>query len=723
MSNPSADQALELKQRMGNDLLFCLEYLAKLHGFAYSRRALTEALPLGKEGLNPILFLRALKRIQLAGEIFQKPLVELTKEFLPCIVLLKSGQAWYVEKRTPKGFWVVNEQNPEGKTVSSKELNALYEGHCILLKPATPEESQTFHDHWLWGTLYKMRSLYSRVLWAAFFTNVLSMLIPLYAMNVYDRVISHNSFDTLWVLSIGIMAVLVFDFILKVLKSHFVDVATKNADIVLSSSLFERILGLDLTKKKFTVGSLSSHVRELETIREFCSSLTLLTFVEVPFAVMFLMIITWIGGEWYLVISLLMIAFIILTGWIMQKVVSHYVFPSFGVTVQKSSFMVESIVGMETIRAFGAQGEKQADWEIMNHRSAALSQYANFFSSIALNLGQFFGSLNYIVFIIVGVYLIAEHQLTMGGLIGCSILGSRALQPFITASALLLRLNQAIMAYKAINTLMNHDEERGKNQRYFTKPTLTGNITFNKVAFSYPNQEVPALKEVSLTLNPKDKLVIMGRMGSGKTTLQKLLLGFYKPLTGEILLDGLDSRQIDPADIRSQIGYVSQDIYLFSGTILENIILGHRRNFNPEQVEKALVLSGAIHFIRNHPKGLNMQVGEGGNLLSGGQRQTIGIARAILQDYPILVFDEPTTMMDQGSEQWFLNNFKTYAQDKTVIIISHNPTMLSISNKMLILEAGEVRYFGDSQEFIKVVSSATTTAVKNLGVEAQKEEK
>jgi ATP-binding cassette subfamily C protein LapB len=290
----------------------------------------------------------------------------------------------------------------------------------------------------------------------------------------------------------------------------------------------------------------------------------------------------------------------------------------------------------------------------------------------------------------------------MGGLIACSILGTRAITPFSQAISLLMRMNQVLLAYKTIDQIMHLKMERASDRNYFPKHELLGAINFKNVSFTYPGHALQALHKVSFTVQPKDKLAILGKIGSGKTTIEKLLLGFYVPTSGSILVDGIDLRQIDPADLRSQMGYVSQDIYLFSGTVLENIVLGEG-NFTPKEVETAIVESGAINFIRHHPQGVNMQVGEGGRFLSGGQKQTLGIARAILHNPPFLIFDEPTTMMDQQSEYWFLTHFRKFVKDKTFIVISHNPNLLNLVDKVLFLEEGNVRYFGSKDAFLKML--------------------
>lgn len=714
---PSLEEFLKEDERkedfLREDLLSCLAHIARTKAKEYSKKGLTAGLPLENGKLTLDLFFRALKRVHLTGDVFQKPLSEITDDYLPCVLLLTEERACYVEGVTDKGFWIVTEKSKIPIFITLEEMQDVYAGFCIFIKPLEeiPQErsEQHFKDHWLWGTLYKFRSIYYQVIIASLLTNIFSLLIPLYSMNVYDRVLPNNSFSTLYVLSIGIFVVMLFDFILKIIKGHFVDTASKNADIVLSSNLLERILGMKLSDRTVSVGELASHVKDLEVIREFFSSITLLSLIDIPFAVLFLVLITFIGGYLFLIVALVFIFLTLIFSWIMQQMIAHYAQESFQTSNKKSGYLIETILGIETLKAFGAEGKTQHFWENLNEKHATSYRKSNFFSSLAVNFIQNVSNLNYIVFVIVGAYLFSQHSLSMGGLIACSILGSRAIAPFAQAISLLMRLNGAILAYRTIDAIMNIKMERGQDQGYFPKEDFKGHLAFKNVSFKYPNQLMESLKNVSFYVEPKDKLAILGRIGSGKSTIEKILLGFYPPTSGTVLIDDIDSHQIDPADFRSRIGYVSQDIYLFSGTILENIVLG-QGNVSPQEIEKAIIISGAIHFIKHHPQGVHMQVGEGGRFLSGGQKQTIGIARALLHNPQFLIFDEPTTMMDQQLEQWFLSHFREYIADKTVIVISHNPSILALATKILLLDEGVVKFFGTKADFIERVKREATAA-------------
>ncbi|MBX9805179.1 MAG: type I secretion system permease/ATPase [Alphaproteobacteria bacterium] len=688
------------------DLLACLSHLAKRQGRPHSLRSLTTGLPLEEGRVTPLLFIRALKRLHLNGKIFKKSLNEITNDYTPCVLIMTDGRACYVEKVSEDGFWVATEEEVLGVLVPREEITKSYAGFCIFFKPSMQElnnkKEGPLSQHWLWGTLYKLRPFYYQVMVASLLTNVFGLLVPLYSMNVYDRVVPNNTFSTLWVLSIGILVVLFFDFILKVIKGHFVDTASKNADIVLSSALLEKILGMQISDRTLSAGALASHVKELEVIREFFSSVTLLSLIDIPFACLFLALITYIGGQWFLIACIVFILITLLSSWMMQQMVYQHSEQSFKTSNRKSGFLIETILGLETIKSFGAEGKTQKYWENLSDHHATHYKHSNFFSSLAINLTQMVTNLNYVIFVIIGVYLISTQSLTMGGLIACSILGTRAIAPFSQGISHLMRLNQVLLAYKTIDQIMNMEMERTSDRNYFPKHEFEGYVTFKNVSFTYPGQTIEALHNVSFHIQPKDKLAVLGKIGSGKTTIEKLILGFYSPASGSILMDNIDSRQIDPADLRSQIGYVSQDIYLFAGTVLENILLGEG-NFTNKEIENAIVQSGAINFIQHHPQGINMQVGEGGRFLSGGQKQTLGIARAILHNPPFLIFDEPTTMMDQQSEHWFLSHFIKLIEDKTFIVISHNPKLLSLANKVLLLDDGQVKYFGTKDGFLEQI--------------------
>lgn len=705
------------------DLMFCLLHLAKVQGKGHSKRSLTAGIPLEKNKLKPDLFLRALPRISLKGTILPEPLIEIKDHLIPCILLLKDEKACYVTRQTETGFWIaqnheLSDQNNTELFIATEEMRKVYSGYALFFKPLdsetkekSPNLSPSFKEHWLWGTLYKLRPLYYQVMIASFLTNIFALMIPLFSLNVYDRVVPNNTFSTLWVLSIGMGIVLIFDFILKVIKSHFVDTASKNADIVLSSRLLEKILGVHLSDRTLSVGELASNVKELEVIREFFSSVTLLTLIDIPFAIIFLALITYIGGIWFFITTIVFITMMVITSWMMHNIISQHVMEGFKTTNKKSGFLIETILGLETIKAFCAEGKSQHYWERLSEQNATNYRQSNFFSSLAINFMQSITNLNYVVFVIIGVYLISTRDLTMGGLIACTILGGRVIAPFAQAVTLLMRLNNVMMSYRAIDKLMSLSTERSSDRTYFPKHELLGNITFKNLSFKYADEGEQVLRDVSFQIDPLDKVAIVGKIGSGKTTLEKLIMGFYSPQSGSILFDGINAQQIDPADLRGHIGYVSQDIYLFSGTILENIMLGGG-SFSPKEIEQAIVLSGTLAFIQNHPQGVNMQVGEGGRFLSGGQKQSIAIARAILHNPPILILDEPTSMMDQQSELNFLVHFKKFIDDKTVLFITHNPNLLSLANKILLLDAGKVMFYGDKQVFLEKIKQDSQQAAQ-----------
>ncbi len=645
------------------------------------------------------------ERLKLEAHIVESVDLPTIKEAWPCLLILKNNKIVVLEEIKKSHAIVFDPENPRQTTLTLKALSDLYDGRIIHFSPIvnlheeSSKEKEPFYDNWLLDVLKHFKKIYAQVVFSAFITNLLALMVPLFAMNVYDRVIPNASFSTLWVLSAGILIAISFDFILKTLKSYLVDFAGKNADLMFSNLLLEKIFALKLDKHNISSGMMLSYTRELETIREFFSSITLVTLIDIPFAFLFLFIIGFIGGPLLLSIEVTAILLILVANYILHKVISHHTEHAQKTVHKKNNFLVESILGLETIKASTAEAKMQRQWGVLSEMSAQESKKSSFFSSLAVNIASTVYNLSYISIVIAGVYLIIARELTMGGLIACSILSSRCLTPFSQAVSVLLRFSHVRDAYKSISKLMAMPTERKTDFDYTAKPTLKGSIVFRNVSFTYPDQSAPALKNVSFQINPGDKIAILGKIGSGKTTIEKLILGFYEPTEGEIIIDGVDQRQIDPVDFRSKINHVPQNTYLFSGTLLENIILSSQKT-TKEDIERTLLFSGASDFAFHHPKGMNMLIKDSGNSLSGGQKQAVCIARAFIKDAPFLLLDEPTSMMDIHTEARFINNLKNILPHKTMILVSHNLNLLQLVDKVLVLEQGEVNFFGTRHDFL-----------------------
>lgn len=689
--------------------LACALKLAELCGRPISPNSLLAGIPLENGHLTPKSFTQTLERIEFDAAILQKDFSTINEDNIPCFLLLNDNKiALLKEIKGDNATVFIPHQNDVFISVSLKELEEMYAGDCVLIRetPAIEDvdtgKKLTHEMHWLWGTLWEFRKIYYQVAIASVITNFLSILIPLYSLNVYDRVIPNDSTPTLWVLSIGICLALVFEFILRIIKSNFVDLVSKNADIILSSKLISRILSLPVSMQSLSVGSLIQHVKELETIRDFFSSATLVTFIDFPFGILVLAFIGMIGGFWLFFIGLISMIIVLIFGIIIQKIIARSMEETFTIKNKKSSYLAELVTGLENIKGIIAEGRMQKNWEFLSAEHAKTARSSSFLSSFATSFFQLVQNLNYVLFVIVGTFLIIAGELTVGGLIACTILSSRAILPMVQGAGMITKFSQVKIAYNTIARIMKLPTERISDNSYISHEKLTGSIEFKNVSFRYNADAPDVLKNVSFKINPGDKVVILGRIGSGKSTIEKLLMGFYYPQEGNILIDNIDIRQFDPSDIRSNIGYLPQDIYLFSGSIAHNILLSDRP-LEQKQVDDAIRLSGITDFVNNHPKGFNTPVGEGGKWLSGGQKQAIGIARSFLHQSPILILDEPTAMMDSKTEQNLLDHINELSHDRTLIVVSHNLNFLSIANKVLLLDNGRVQYFGDCATFKEVL--------------------
>ncbi len=694
-----------------DSLLGALEILAGLLGRSMSAAAFKAGLPLINNKLTPDLFVRAADRAGIAAQIVRKKLGDISPLTLPCVLVLEGNKACLlVEKEDEKLKVIFPEVGRGASELSVADLDKLYGGFAIFAQPQYRYDQRSVDldverpTAWFWGTLFRFWPIYSQVAMSAVLVNIFAIVSPLFVMTVYDRVVPNSATDTLWILAIGVLIVFGFDFLLKMLRVYFVDVAGKNADIILASRIYEQVLSIQMASKPSSSGGFANQLREFETVREFVSSATLVALVDLPFVFLFVGVIAFIGGK-IAYIPLLSIPIVIIATLIFQGPLSAWVRRAFREGAQKHALLVESIHGLETIKSFGAESRMQRSWETFVNQSAESGKSLRLVSSLALNFSGFVQQASYIAVIIFGVYLIIGGELTMGGLIACSILSARAMAPLAQVVNLLTRLNQTRTALEALDKILKLPVERSKNLNYLNRPILKGDIEFKDAKFAYPSQKTPALKDFSLTLKAGEKVGLVGRIGSGKSTVEKLILNLYQAQEGTLKIDGTDIRQIDPADLRKNIGYMPQDIFLFFGSVRDNVAFGSE-DMDDEAILRAAEISGVNDFVRSHPEGFDMPVGEGGANLSGGQRQSIAAARALIRDPSIRIMDEPTAMMDNTSEARFVMRLKQIIASKTVILISHRMPVLQLVDRLIVMDGGRIVADGPRDEVIRALSSS-----------------
>lgn len=693
-----------------DELLDCLLILARSHGASITRDGALAGLPVENGRLTPALFARAAHRAGLSSKVVQQPLTELKAELLPAIVLLEGERACLLLSRSADGETVqlvYPELGDAPVSVPLSEVTAQYTGHAIYARPKwhfdarSPVVNNGRHGHWFWGVIAENRALYRDVLLAAFLTNLFAVAMPIFTMNIYDRVVPNQAFETLWVLSAGLVLVLMGDLLLRTMRGRFVDLASSRADVKLSAYIMERVLGTRMEQRPVSAGSFAANLRAFESVRDFIGSATVVAFIDLPFALIFFVVIGWIA--WPMLLPLLIGAFLLLMyALAVQGRMHELAETTYRAGAQRNATLVEGLVGFETVKALGAEAPLQRKWEKSAALLARVGAQLRLLSSSASNGSAFMQQFVNMVIVILGVYLIGERELSMGGLIACTMLASRAMAPISQVASLLVQYHTASTALTSLNEMMKREVERPDDANFIVRGSFQGAIEFRDVSFNYPGQQVPSLRNVSFKIRPGEKVAILGRIGSGKTTLEKLILGLYRPTGGAVLVDGIDQRQLDPAELRRHIGYVQQDVMLFYGTLRENITMGMPLA-DDAQVLKAAHIAGILDLVNTHPQGFDMVVGERGESLSGGQRQGVAIARAVIHDPAILLLDEPTASMDHSSEEEVKKRLREFMPGKTTIIISHRTSLLDLVDRIIVMDAGRIVADGPKDQVVQAL--------------------
>ena len=694
-------------------LLDCLVEVARLHGLSATRAAMAAGLPLEGGCLPLSLAERAAERVGMSTRLQRLPLSQIDASTLPAIVLLKDQRAAVLLGRDPQqaSHWrvLLPETGQGAISMSEAELTRRHNGCVLFVRPhfrfdeRTPRPIAQRSDHWFWGPVKAQRFVYRDVLWAALLINLFALAFPIFSMNVYDRVVPNHATETLWVLAIGMALVLASDLFMKMLRSHFVDEASARIDVLISSRLMERVLGMRLENRPLSVGSFAANLRGFEQVRDFIASSTVTALIDLPFALLFLLVIIWIS-PWLVIPVVVVFLIILVMGYTAQHRLHELSQSTYQAAAQRNATLVESLTGIETIKSQGAEHLIQSRWERTNQFLATLNVRMRRLSTSAVYTTATLQQLASVSLIIIGVYLITDRQMTMGGLIATTMLSSRALAPASQIVGLLMQYQGARTALESLNQIMARDVERAANQRHLERSELKGGIEFRNVSFAYPGRQDSSLTNISFKVQPGEKVALIGKVGSGKTTLQKLILGLYQPTDGAVLLDGIDLRQLDPADVRRNMAHVSQDVHLFFGTMRDNIAFGmpHARD---DAIVAATDVAGLSEFVARHPQGFDMQVGERGELLSGGQRQGVGIARAVLHNAPILLMDEPTSAMDFSTEAHVTQRLQQFSANKTVVLVTHRTSMLSFVDRVIVIDQGRIVADGPRESIMQALAA------------------
>jgi ATP-binding cassette subfamily C protein LapB len=707
-----------------------LLYLAGHHGRAMSRTALLTGLPITDGRLPVQLFQRAAQRAGLDVEAVKRTIAEIPALVLPAILVLRDGSTRILLEQAsdPRQAKVVNPTAPADGPHALGDTLDQYLGYAFLARPIATVDPRTLaagdlpRDHWFWSVVKRFWPNYTHIAIAAFVVNVLALASPLFIMNVYDRVVPNGAIASLIALSIGLLIAIIFDFVIRTVRSRIIDITGKKLDVVLAAQIFEHVLSVKMAQRPSSVGILANQLRDFDSVREFFTSGSVVSAVDLIFAVLFIVVLYIIAGPLAL-IPLLMLPTMIVLGLLLQRPLDRAMKQLQAESAARHGVLVESLSGIETVRATGAEARMQTAWEKSVAATARSGENVHFWASLALTSANTAQQITTLLMVVVGVFLILDGKLSVGALVAATMLAGRVLAPIAGIAAIITRGTQTLASLRAIDRVMKLERERPPERTYVTRRISQGTIAFDNVTFRYPNASENALDKISFKIGPGERIGIIGRVGSGKTTVGRLLAGFYEPSEGRILIDGVDVRQYDPADLRTGVGFALQDTDLFFGKLRDNIALG-RPEATDDEILEAARLAGVEAFIAGHPLGYDMPISEGGRSLSGGQKQAIGLARVLIRKPKVLFLDEPTAHFDVRSEGEFIERLKTLAsREMTIVVSTHRLSLLALVERLLLFDRGRLVADGPRDQVIAMLQGAgrgrpTTPAANPQGVNA-----
>ncbi|MFO0993531.1 MAG: type I secretion system permease/ATPase [Hyphomicrobiales bacterium] len=713
-----AAQLTEPASAAGDPLLDCIEYVARYFGLPFSRSGALAGLPVRGPQLTADLAERAAEKAGLRAQVNQLKIKEIPGVVFPVVAFMRDGDACVILKREGKDRLLVAEpgRSKEPVWVPRAEFERHYYGYVMFLTPADKMQARpgakepTHSKHWFWSTVFRFWTSWIQIFFAAFIVNLLGLAVPLFTMMVYDRVIPNMTIPTLWALAIGVIIALFFDATLRQLRAVVLDITGRRVDLHISSLLFEHALALNMSGRTGPSGALASQIREFEAVRDFFTSASIIAMTDLLFMGVFIFVLWNLVGI-IVFVPITAVILVLLVTLLIQIPLARSVRLSQQHGSRRHSVLIESLVGIESVKAANAEGIMQRKWEDSVAASARASSSARMWSSFATYFTGLMQQAVSVGMIITGVFLVRDGQLTIGGLIAANLLAGRLMSPLGNIAMTLSRAQQAFTAMHGINELMALPRE-GVQGRMSAPVRRGGGIEFRHVDFQYPGQGRPTLEDISFKVAPGEKVAVIGRIGSGKSTVGKLAAGFFEAERGSIQVGGTDTRALDISDLRATVAYVPQEPELFSGTIRENILMG-RPYATAEELEVAVRISGVDAFAGGHPLGLNMPVGERGKGLSGGQRQAVALARMLLRDPEVLFLDEPSSSMDSATEERLVAQLSGWAgPNRTIIVCTHRGLFLNLVSRLIVLDGGKIVADGPRDQVLAMLNRNKAEAAK-----------
>lgn len=566
------------------------------------------------------------------------------------------------------------------------------------------EEKPSSAAEWFAFSIRKHRKIFIEAVVATLVISTIGLGSALYTMQVYDRVVPTKGFATLWVLTFGVILAIALELVMKQVRAQMVDRACKAIDQELSSVFFGKALDIRMDARPATVGTFAAQIRHFESVRNFMTSSTLFILADAPFALLFIGVIALIAGP-VAIVPLILVPLAIFVGLSFRKPIEKATYDHMTESNQKNGLLIEAIDGIESIKAAGGEWKLADRWRRLTGTIAESELKVRAMSSLSTNLTMTIQQASYVGIIAVGAFEISSGNLTMGGLIACSIISGRALSPLAQMPNLIVQWKHAQIALKALDGIMAMPNERDENTHLVVPETCSGQLRLDRASFQYRKDTV-TIEVPALSINPGERVAIIGPVGSGKSTLVKMLAGLYKPSAGALFLDGVDVSQLAPEFVREHIGYLPQDVRLFNGTLRENLTLG-LPSPSDTQILRAASLTGLAQAIQDHPRGLELPIAEGGRGLSGGQRQLVGLTRLLLAQPKIMLLDEPTASMDGQLETVVMNHlFNEIAKDSVLIVVTHKLALLPLVNRIIVINRGKITIDGPRDEVVAKMRGA-----------------
>lgn len=681
-----------------------------------------------EQGMNlHIAIVKIATQVGLQGRVLpSSQLHTLNHTLLPALVELKNGNVAVLYQHDGKTASVSFTNTGDMRvSISVEELLSQIADTVVILTPRdklrdvrVDEFLKPYQKSWFWTAVRRDWGRYREIMIASLIGNLLAMSTIIFSMQTYDRIIPARSYSTLWVIGLGVLTAIIIEFLLRNMRVWVADLAGKRMDLTLSGLFYARALDMRSTEKPRSTGSFIAQLRELEQVRELMTSTTITAVADIPFVLMFIGVIAFIGGPIALVVAAA-IPLIVIAGLLLQKPLARLSREGMRESALKNAILVESIEGGDDIKMMQAEPRFQKQWDHCTVVGAGISMQQRRWSALLTNFNQSLQQLVFASVLVFGVYRVLAGDATTGTLVACALLSSRTIAPLSQLANVFTRWQQAKVAREGLDNILKKASDHGPENERLHRPVLHGAYQFTEMKFAYaadpkpgmPTQAKPVLEIKDLVIRPGERIAVVGEMGAGKSTLLRLLSGLAQPTSGEVTLDGISLNSIDCADVRRDIGLLTQEARLFHGTVRDNLLMGAPHATDAEIIA-ALKISGASGILHSQNRGLDLLLHEGGRGLSGGQRQSLLLARTLIRNPRIVLLDEPTASMDEGTERNTIDYLRDWLEDRTLVVVTHRVPILKLADRLIVINKGVVCYDGEREEVLQQLAQAGESGAK-----------